>query len=754
MGVHRSACVVLMYDDEPFSKAIGWREQVVVANAEYARRSACRFVHAAGLPRSFSWMFSAQRPYVPHWHKVAAVLNVLKETAANTTLLFVDSDAVVLHSAAPSEMFAALQSQVLPPRAEPVSLLLAEEAGNRGRPMFWWEGDEFLSFKSGQRVNTGVQLWRAGPEALALAKLWLHSAGRECPDELRFRWPYDQGCMEILMGLKPPKQRLKQPIGEQPVGLVPLEAHFQSPFGRWVSHMWGAPDGEFLRSILPAWQLTRLDVDEEHAAGIIQSVERAHAAAAPSLQVATESVMLLKVRMRCWKLHPLTHAPYRKSALARAVIASRWSWGRARAGMRFEVNEVSAGEFSLTFGLLSWGEADGSWGVDRSREDVVHAEFGGQQHMLLFSQCHGVPQFVSTRCNDGTIMRGARLDMANASNVWRNMSGLQARCDRYVSAPLQDAEPARMHVPCCARCSTSCSKACKPPTNGTKPVFVASGRRAGTTLCTLAVRSGLCTPLPGQGRTWDGASSFSKSCHPQWGDRDVASGYLGGASLIRYAERLQLGFFESEFAVPASMPWSSFDVIALVADPWQLTLTLCRGDKKDRFSRLVSGLGRCMASEEMRNFQVHRYSGCALRSWKKCRQARTSTSASAMTDHHLQRALDFIKKAKTVIVTERLAEAGRLLADKFGWQFTDVQEVLRSGTTHDALSGITAGVSGKLEARIVSEDPMAAEIVRNGTALDRTLHAHALQRFERDLSAVPGGRRDGQRVERVKRRGQ
>ena len=70
---------------------------------------------------------------------------------------------------------------------------------------------------------------------------------------------------------------------------------------------------------------------------------------------------------------------------------------------------------SMVFGIgvlvTPWGH--GSWGVVPSREDVLFAEFAQKKHMLKFEK--SADAFVSTRCDDGEVVRGGPAGGAGGS---------------------------------------------------------------------------------------------------------------------------------------------------------------------------------------------------------------------------------------------------------------------------------------------------------------------------------------------------
>ena len=112
--------------------------------------------------------------------------------------------------------------------------------------------------------------------------------------------------------------------------------------------------------------------------------------------------------------HPITRAELASSPLARAAMASMWSWGGNREGITFAIADESAD------GLLRTPWGHGSWGLVPSRSDVLVAEFAQQRHMLQFTRTDGDTAqpagpstgnttsiaFMSTRCKDGDPVRG------------------------------------------------------------------------------------------------------------------------------------------------------------------------------------------------------------------------------------------------------------------------------------------------------------------------------------------------------------
>ena len=86
------------------------------------------------------------------------------------------------------------------------------------------------------------------------------------------------------------------------------------------------------------------------------------------------------------------------SALAQRVMqAGDWTWAGIP-GMRFTFEAAHGGGVLVT----PWGH--GSWGVVPTRTDVLVAEFAQKRHMLRF-EADG-RSYVSTRCDDGEIVRG------------------------------------------------------------------------------------------------------------------------------------------------------------------------------------------------------------------------------------------------------------------------------------------------------------------------------------------------------------
>ena len=98
--------------------------------------------------------------------------------------------------------------------------------------------------------------------------------------------------------------------------------------------------------------------------------------------------------------HPLTASEQSSSALAQRVMRRTeprsWTWAGI-AGMRFAFSPSDGGGLLIT----PWGH--GSWGITQ-RDDVLVADFAQKRHMLRFEPSRDA--FVSTRCDDGEIVKG------------------------------------------------------------------------------------------------------------------------------------------------------------------------------------------------------------------------------------------------------------------------------------------------------------------------------------------------------------
>ena len=99
---------------------------------------------------------------------------------------------------------------------------------------------------------------------------------------------------------------------------------------------------------------------------------------------------------------------------------------------------------------------------------------------------------------------------------------------------------------------------------------------------------------------------------------------------------------------------------------------------------------------------------------------------------HLALAKRRLERFSLVMPTERLGDAGPLLADKFGWGATDAA-ALRSGTHKTA--GAAAAYQNKTAERLWSDAVLADEVERNNR-LDNELYAHAVELFELELKAL------------------
>ena len=95
--------------------------------------------------------------------------------------------------------------------------------------------------------------------------------------------------------------------------------------------------------------------------------------------------------------HTLADSERRASALAQRVMGHEWTWAGI-GGLRFTFSEEGGGGVLIT----PWGH--GTWGITPSRSDVLVAEFAQKRHMLKFEDARLA--FVSTRCDDGELVRG------------------------------------------------------------------------------------------------------------------------------------------------------------------------------------------------------------------------------------------------------------------------------------------------------------------------------------------------------------
>lgn len=96
-----------------------------------------------------------------------------------------------------------------------------------------------------------------------------------------------------------------------------------------------------------------------------------------------------------WSDSAARDAPPAAAQLARRVLAAGAArWGAVK-GMRFEPR-----------GALQTPWNRGTWGVLPDRPSTLFADFGGAQHELAFEAW---PEFTSTRCSDGEVVRGSLL---------------------------------------------------------------------------------------------------------------------------------------------------------------------------------------------------------------------------------------------------------------------------------------------------------------------------------------------------------
>ena len=183
--------------------------------------------------------------------------------------------------------------------------------------------------------------------------------------------------------------------------------------------------------------------------------------------------------------------------------------------------------------------------------------------------------------------------------------------------------------------------------------------------------------------------------------------------------------------------------MALVREPTRLMLRLCPPALGEgRPEKKWPSFADCMRSAERRDYQTRRYAGCpaSRRTFAECNALLNDATAPPPAASDLARAVTFLDRARLVLLTERLDAASGLLARTLGWKATDAQK--NRGNSH-AIANASADEAyhraQQAEAERLNATGAAAALAYlrgEGTALDRPLHAHAVELFERQLDAV------------------
>ena len=269
---------------------------------------------------------------------------------------------------------------------------------------------------------------RVSEWSLRFMRVWSHALLRqERCQQLRTRWPGDQGCLQVLLRDLPWHDR-------QRVSLQPM-AVLNGPWGQFIRHLFGEPWlydkwGEtWLSKSQPGGGASLVLIDELHRHGVWSRAQYQHEAerlerGVHSFQCTASNRTLqsevggqrrprppgsCSSRRQPWRdiLWPLWNPSWNRSdvlgappgvpqasaELARRVQASKDSWwGTTDKRVSFRAQ-----------GLLRTPWGAGTWGVLPDAPGKLFATFGGADHELSFEAW---PAFVSTRCSDGDVVHG------------------------------------------------------------------------------------------------------------------------------------------------------------------------------------------------------------------------------------------------------------------------------------------------------------------------------------------------------------
>lgn len=245
------------------------------AKDEWAKTVAVNLLYAERHNHSFTLFRVSRGPILTDlgegaqrvaWCKVQALRRVIASVEAEgrdascTWLLYLDSDALVNdHTQAVSTF---VRAQLLEPR-------------QRERTHFMVAREEAYGkqFKRPHMLNSGVLFVRASPWSTQMLDAWARARTHECTVEpVPPIW--EQGCLERLLNDPTWKQHLKF---DERVYLSPMLA-FNSPWGRFVRHLWGGP-GHEMKASVPRSVLAHLGFHTPEA--LAQILRRAHARTEP-----------------------------------------------------------------------------------------------------------------------------------------------------------------------------------------------------------------------------------------------------------------------------------------------------------------------------------------------------------------------------------------------------------------------------------------------------------------------------------------
>jgi hypothetical protein len=222
---------LVMLENRPLTNASHYWTKVIALNYLYASRHGYGFLLMAPR-RSGSGAKGVYYSWCKIWTLARLVERFARPAASCTWLVFLDSDAYVREQLV--SVPALLAS--LGPAAEGAQLVLGRE-----NSLHDVAGDD-VHFSTAFALNTGVLFMMASNWSLALLKAWGSLENGPCSGKL-FRRQAEQKCFERLLT---DQRHLLPPAAEQRILHVPMQA-FNSPWGRYVRHIWGG-EGVRLRA--------------------------------------------------------------------------------------------------------------------------------------------------------------------------------------------------------------------------------------------------------------------------------------------------------------------------------------------------------------------------------------------------------------------------------------------------------------------------------------------------------------------------